>query len=1015
MVWVHERDSAGRLARVFDFRPFGPSGPTGREDRFTWRSDGQPATVTSHGVTTTLGYRASDGLLESTTDVTGTLSLGYDAAGNVTSANDGATTVSLTYDASNRVRTITDAGGNVTTMGYAQPGCGCAHQDRVTSLRTPDLAANQQWSFDYDPDGRLAATHDPRGGTESYSYTPSGDLAQSTDRLGRSAQFTYDQLGRPITMLDPTNRVGTFAYPTAMGSGWVGPSVFAASPSSSPAPTAMTAALADGQYQVGMNLHRGGGYPAQVQYYRDATFVLSYGSEFDRYQRLAYRQDRAAIPVQSAQVFSVGGPIPGSGEFLDEAHHYNPDTPLPLFIWSSVTYPGRGERNDRDYNANLDLTLARGWVGMNSIFSAEVTYVFGRDAAGRLTSITPSMPPLPGFGPIPQSRISYLSNGNVLTASSGATRQFTYDARGLVDTMTLTFGRHDTLTIETEGVFNFDYDAVGRNTLLVYPDGHRRIQEWDELGRLTSRCYEYPGVAPTRCYTAQYDAVGNPVALGDPERNCTAVYDDLDRLRSFTCSDGTSESYDYNALGALSIHAGAPVDHQRPRLSGGGLATAGIPANHGGHPVTLDGGGRVGSLLGTTLTHSKRGKLIDAAGTTFNHDSFGRVFLWSYFQQGGVQQTELYGYDGNNIASITREFFPPGEPGQLGVAQSFVYEGTDQPLWMFDQRLNFTAYFELDAIGNVRRLRGGRSLIGHTILSDLGGYKYTAFGRQLPPDAGTPATTSRSNEFEQPLRWQARMFFPLAGGIYDFRSRVWSPELGAFLEADEFGFLTRTGTLWSWPGQNPLRWRDPSGRNPLLLPVAGGLLEGAGLGLAFGSVFFATSDREAVANAITAPIGAIGAGLAGRMLAQMLARSAAPVACEAAASGAPEMVPQIAQLQQARHMASAERLADDALVCRGGTCTADRFANGSGVTLDSAGRLQGVSVNSASNATLEQLASTIPNKQVGVTTAGQIRALGGDVIPSATRSNPFHCTLCSISPQQAEQLFTPTVRNPSLR
>jgi hypothetical protein len=41
---------------------------------------------------------------------------------------------------------------------------------------------------------------------------------------------------------------------------------------------------------------------------------------------------------------------------------------------------------------------------------------------------------------------------------------------------------------------------------------------------------------------------------------------------------------------------------------------------------------------------------------------------------------------------------------------------------------------------------------------------------------------------------------------------VWSPELGAFLEADEFGFLTRTGTLWSWPGQNPLRYRDPYGR-----------------------------------------------------------------------------------------------------------------------------------------------------------------------------------------------------------
>ena len=36
--------------------------------------------------------------------------------------------------------------------------------------------------------------------------------------------------------------------------------------------------------------------------------------------------------------------------------------------------------------------------------------------------------------------------------------------------------------------------------------------------------------------------------------------------------------------------------------------------------------------------------------------------------------------------------------------------------------------------------------------------------------------------------------------------------MGAFTTADEFVFLTDTGTLWSWPGQNPVRYRDPSGR-----------------------------------------------------------------------------------------------------------------------------------------------------------------------------------------------------------
>ena len=100
---------------------------------------------------------------------------------------------------------------------------------------------------------------------------------------------------------------------------------------------------------------------------------------------------------------------------------------------------------------------------------------------------------------------------------------------------------------------------------------------------------------------------------------------------------------------------------------------------------------------------------------------------------------------------------------------------------------------------------------------------------------------------------------------------------------------------------------------------------------------------------------------------------------------------------------------NDAVICRGGTCTAERFRTGSGVTLDSEGNLQNVSVNQGK--TLEEAAKGIKNKQVGVTTAGKIREAGGEVRASPG-SNPNHCTMCSISPEKAEELFTPTVQNP---
>jgi RHS repeat-associated protein len=109
------------------------------------------------------------------------------------------------------------------------------------------------------------------------------------------------------------------------------------------------------------------------------------------------------------------------------------------------------------------------------------------------------------------------------------------------------------------------------------------------------------------------------------------------------------------------------------------------------------------------------------------------------------------------------------------------------------------------------------------------------------------------------------------------------------------------------------------------------------------------------------------------------------------------------------------KLAPDALVCRGGTCSAERFAGGSGVSIDGNGNLQGVSVQSANGASVEQLTVKIQNNQVGVTTVREVEAAGGVVEPTPRPDNPLHATMGGITPTQAEELFTPTIRNPSVR
>lgn len=98
----------------------------------------------------------------------------------------------------------------------------------------------------------------------------------------------------------------------------------------------------------------------------------------------------------------------------------------------------------------------------------------------------------------------------------------------------------------------------------------------------------------------------------------------------------------------------------------------------------------------------------------------------------------------------------------------------------------------------------------------------------------------------------------------------------------------------------------------------------------------------------------------------------------------------------------AETLPDDAIVVRGGRNQPDNFATGSGVSL--------ADLTAPNRATGYP---GIPHRRVGVTTAGAIRAAGGEVVPSPTWANPCHATLSGLTPNRASELFRPTIPNPS--
>ena len=98
---------------------------------------------------------------------------------------------------------------------------------------------------------------------------------------------------------------------------------------------------------------------------------------------------------------------------------------------------------------------------------------------------------------------------------------------------------------------------------------------------------------------------------------------------------------------------------------------------------------------------------------------------------------------------------------------------------------------------------------------------------------------------------------------------------------------------------------------------------------------------------------------------------------------------------------------DEAFVVRGGRNLPEDIRRGTGTHPSG---VTGVSVESAAEFTVAELGANIPHGQMGVTTVGEVRRLGGDVIPTNGRS-PQHATMTRLNPDQMSSLLTPTILN----
>ncbi|MEU6541642.1 RHS repeat-associated core domain-containing protein, partial [Streptomyces sp. NPDC047000] len=433
-----ERDALGRAIRITD--------PAGAVTRLEWHADGQLARRTGPG-----------GAVESWI---------YDGEGNClahTDAAGGVARFEYTHFDLLAARTLPDG-----ARYEFEHDAGL----RLTQVTDPHGLA---WTYGYDPAGRLVSETDFDGRTLTYRHDAAGRLTARTDALGGVAAYAYDELGRLISK-EVAGRVTSYAYDRA------GRLVQASSPDSELLRRydrcgRLRTELVDGRVldhtydALGRRVSRttptglvtsyaydAAGRPSRmISGGHDITFTYdAAGHEVERVFGGNVTQESAWDEAGrlSAQHLSAG-----SRALNERTYAYRADGRL-----TAVSDRTAGTRTfDLDQVGRVTAVHAPGW-------SERYAY----DASGNQTSAV-----WPDAHPGHEATGPRVYTGTTITRAGGV--RFEHDALGRV---TL---RQKSRISRKPDTWRYTWDAEGRLTRVVTPDGTRWRYRYDPLGRRTTK------------------------------------------------------------------------------------------------------------------------------------------------------------------------------------------------------------------------------------------------------------------------------------------------------------------------------------------------------------------------------------------------------------------------------------------------------------------------------------------------------------------------------------------------
>jgi RHS repeat-associated protein len=269
---------------------------------------------------------------------------------------------------------------------------------------------------------------------------------------------------------------------------------------------------------------------------------------------------------------------------------------------------------------------------------------------------------------------------------------------------------------------------------------------------------------PTERYT--YDEVGNRTS--GPNASISYVYSQGNQLDS-----QTGATYQYDDYGNLTKKIQGSTSYS----------------------YAYDGENRL-------IRVEKKSGSILASTTSFDYDPFGRRIKRSVLKA-ATQTINRYIYDGDNI------LYEYDGTDQLARRITHYPGSIDTPI---AYNTNTSAYFYFnDALGSVNYITGQD---GTTVAE----YSYDSFGSP---------TKTRLGSMPQPYSYTGREY-DSETGLYYYRARYYDPKIGRFIQRDPIGFAGGDVNLYGYVQNNPVNWRDPSGKSGIPGAIIGGISGAAG-------------------------------------------------------------------------------------------------------------------------------------------------------------------------------------------